>query len=105
VGSTLKFSLSADASVTVAISLKASGRRAGKSCVAPAKAKPGAAKCTRYVAKGQFALSGKAGPNSFRFNGKLGGKALTPGGYQASLTAHDGAGNNSAATANFTITR
>ena len=29
--------------------------------------------------KGSFSVSGAAGPNSFKFSGKLGGKALKPG--------------------------
>jgi streptogramin lyase len=105
VGSVLRFSLSEDASVTATISLKAAGRRSGRNCVAPGKAKPEAKKCSRYVSKGAQVIAGKAGANKIAFSGKVGGKALRPGSYQASLTARDAAGNTSAtATATFTIT-
>ena len=78
-GSKLKFSLSEASSVTVAIAFKAAGRRAGKKCVAPGKAKPGAKQCARYLAKGTLALKGVAGANEFDFSGKLRGKPLAPG--------------------------
>ncbi|HTT94138.1 MAG TPA: hypothetical protein VMF55_05660 [Solirubrobacterales bacterium] len=103
-GSTLGFSLSEAATVTVTIALKAPGRRAGKNCVAPGKAKPGAKRCIRYQPKGQLPLVGKAGENKLAFSGKVGGKPLAAGSYQASLVAKDAAGNASpAATASFTI--
>jgi virginiamycin B lyase len=105
-GSTLKFSLSETASVTATFALKVSGRRAGKNCVAPGKAKPGAAKCFRYLPKGTLSLKGAAGANKIVFSGKVNGKFLSPGAYQASLTARDSASNASAiTTASFTIVR
>jgi streptogramin lyase len=105
-GSTLTFSLSEAASVTTVIAAKAHGRRAGRACVAPGKAKPGAKRCIRFVTKGSMKLTGAAGSNKSKFTGKLNGKALSPGGYRATLSARDGAGNASvAATANFTILR
>lgn len=103
-GSSLKLSLSEAASVTATIVKSVSGRRSGKKCVAPGKAKPGAAKCTRYVTKGGLTLSAKQGPNKFPFSGKLKGKALPPGAYQATFVARDAAGNSSSSrTAAFTI--
>jgi streptogramin lyase len=103
-GSKLKFSLSEAGAVTATISAKARGRRSGKSCVAPAKAPAKAAKCTRLVRKGALALSGAAGPNKLAFSGKVGGKALAPGAYQAALVARDAAGNASAPSlAGFTV--
>jgi virginiamycin B lyase len=104
VGSVLKFSLSEDASVTATISLKVPGRRAGRNCVAPRKAKAGAKKCTRYLSRGQVAMAAKRGANRFTFSGKVRGRALAVGAYQASLVAKDAAGNPSTvATASFTI--
>ncbi|OJU85743.1 MAG: hypothetical protein BGO11_11875 [Solirubrobacterales bacterium 70-9] len=103
-GTTLKFSLSEAATVTVTVSRKVSGRRSGRKCVAPGKAKPGASRCPRLVPKGQLHVAGQMGRNSVRFSGKLNGKSLPPGSYQSSLTARDSAGNSSiAAKANFTI--
>jgi streptogramin lyase len=104
-GSTLKFTLSEAATVTATIARKAPGRRAGRKCVAPRKAQPGAKKCSRYLPKGALKLAANPGANTFPFKAKLAGKPLAPGGYRASLTARDPAGNTSAAvTAPFTIT-
>jgi hypothetical protein len=51
-------------------------------------------------------LEGGAGVNKFAFSGRLGRKALAPGGYRATLVARDGAGNDSAPKlASFTIVR
>jgi streptogramin lyase len=103
-GSKLKFSLSENATVTVVIARSAPGRRAGRACVAPGKAKPGAAKCARSLPQGTLTLSGHAGPNLVPFTGKVAGKALAPGSYKATLGARDAAGNLSASkTAAFTI--
>lgn len=103
-GSTLKFTLSEAGKVTATVAKPAPGRRAGKKCVAPGKAKPSAAKCTRYVNKGTLSLNGKQGSNMAPFSGKLKGKALPPGPYRAILIARDGAGNASQPrTAAFTI--
>lgn len=105
-GSTLTFSLSEDASVTATVAIKAPGRRSGKACVAPGKAKPGAAICSRYLPKGKLNLAGRSGANKVSFSGKVAGKVLRPGTYQASFVARDPAGNSSvAATAHFTIAR
>lgn len=103
-GAKLKFSLSEAAKVTVTIARKAAGRKAGTRCVAPGKAKPGAAKCTRYVKVGSLTPNGAQGANQVPFNGKLKGRALAPGGYRATLIARDAAGNASAPKlASFTI--
>ena len=40
-------------------------------------------KCSSFkLLKGSFSVTGAAGPNSFRFSGKLGGKTLKPGSYR-----------------------
>lgn len=103
-GTKLKFSLSEPAKVTATIARKARGRKAGKKCVAPGKAKPGAARCTRFLTVGKLTPNGVQGANSVPFNGKLKGRALIPGAYRATLVARDAAGNASAPRlAGFTI--
>ncbi len=105
-GSTLKLSLSEAATVTATIARKAPGRKLGKKCTAPGKAKATAKKCTRYLTKGTMTLNGAAGANQYPFSGKLGRKSLVPGSYLATLIARDGAGNDSAPKATgFTIVR
>lgn len=105
-GSTLRFSLSEAASVAVTVAREVPGRRLGSRCVAPGKAKPGARKCPRFVRKGELGLKGAAGPNRIAFSGRLGGRALGPGRYRASLLARDEAGNTSSPSfAGFVIVR
>jgi virginiamycin B lyase len=94
-GSKLRSSLSEAASVAVTIAREVPGRRLGNRCVAPAKAKPGAKKCLRFVRKGGLRLKGAAGPNKVAFSGRLGGRALGPGRYRATFIATDGAGTAS----------
>lgn len=94
-GSKLEFSLSEAASVAATIAREAPGRRVGQQCVAVGKAKPGAKRCRRLLHAGDLSLSGAAGANAIAFSGRLGGKALGPGHYRATLLARDGAGNMS----------
>lgn len=105
-GTTLRFGLSETATVTATIARKAAGRKQGKKCVAPGKAKPGAQRCWRYLTKGAPKFAGASGSNSVRFSGRVKGKALAPGSYRATLVARDGAGNASAPkVATFSIVR
>jgi hypothetical protein len=56
---------------------------------------------------GSFQRSGVAGPNGFRFSGRLRGRKLAPGAYRLRATPTDAAGNRprAAATARFRIRR
>jgi hypothetical protein len=49
---------------------------------AKGKHKPAFKHCTRYVAAGTFTHADVAGPNTFHFTGRLGGKRLRPGRYR-----------------------
>jgi len=104
-GAALTFSLSEAASVRFSVAALLSGRRSGRSCVAPAKGKRGAKRCTRVVAvKGSFAVAGKAGANKLRITGRLAGKRLPRGSYRLTAVATDAAKNTAApVTAKFTI--
>jgi hypothetical protein len=83
VGATVSYALSAAASVSFSVERKVLGRKAGTKCVAKTKANKGKPKCPLYKAvKGGFTHSGAAGANSFKFSGRIGGKALKPGAYR-----------------------
>jgi streptogramin lyase len=94
-GSTLRFSLSEAASVTVTLARGVPGRRLGSRCVAPGKAKPSAGRCARFVGSGGLKIDGAAGPNKLAFSGRPAGRALRPGRYRATFIAADPAGNAS----------
>ena len=63
-------------------------------------------RCKKTSKAGTLSLRGKAGANSFKFSGKLGGKRLKPGGYRARITAADAVGNKSGPiVVKFTVRR
>jgi hypothetical protein len=105
-GTTLRYTLSEDAAVYVAIGRKRPGLlRAGR-CqpVTGAKGRrlrrrrPGR-RCVALKPIAIFTRSGVAGANSFRFSGRIGTHALRPGRFRLAMNAIDTAGNSSAAHA------
>ncbi len=83
IATTANYSLSAAATVTFTVERRLPGRRVGKHCVKQTKANRTKKKCSRFKpVKGAFTHSGQAGSNSFKFSGRLNGKALKPGGYR-----------------------
>jgi DNA-binding beta-propeller fold protein YncE len=90
-----RFRLSEAARVRIAIERALAGRRKGGRCVAPAKARKGAKRCTRWRAVTTLRKQGRTGPNSVRFSGKVRGRALRAGRYRALATAKDAVGNRS----------
>jgi hypothetical protein len=88
VGATVFFSLNASAIVTFKAKRKATGRKAGKKCVKQTKANRGKPKCALLKpVKGSFTVAGVAGPNAFKFSGRIGKRTLGPGKYMLSGSA------------------
>jgi len=106
-GSRVSYRLDEAASVRFTIQQPRSGRRVGKRCVAPTRRNRRRRRCTRYVTlSGSFSHAGRAGKNSFRFSGRLRGKALRPGSYRLSGVPTDAAGNRGQTfLASFTIAK
>lgn len=103
-GTTVRYTLSEAARVTIAISRQVSGRRSGARCVKPAGKVRRAKRCTRYVLAGTLTRTGVPGPNSVAFSGRIANRKLTPGRYRMLLVSTDTAGNRSKATQlRFTI--
>lgn len=94
-GTAFRYTLSEAASVKIVIAQRRAGRRKGRRCVAPTKKLRRAKKCTRITRKGTLRRASRQGANTVAFSGQIGGKALRPGRYQATLTATDAAGNAS----------
>ena len=94
-GTVFKYTLSEAGTVSIVISRRVRGRRLGRKCVAPAKRLANAKKCTRIVVNATLIRASHQGANSVAFSGRIGSKALTPGIYQATLTASDPAKNTS----------
>jgi hypothetical protein len=81
--------------VTLKIQRALAGRRQGGGCVRPTPKLRHAKRCTRYRTIGTLARSAGRGANSTRFTGRIGKRALRPGGYRALLSATDAAANRS----------
>jgi hypothetical protein len=86
------YTLNTADNVTFTLGLKSPGREVRDHCVKPTSKSKHKKACTRLVAvHGKIAQTGKAGANSFVFNGKIGGHKLAPGTYQLTATPAGGA--------------
>jgi len=95
-GTKVGFALSEASSVKFTIQRKTSGRRAKGKCRAATRGNRFKPKCTLWKnVAGSFTVRGKAGKNSFTFRGRVGGRALKPGGYRLNGTATDPSRNAS----------
>jgi hypothetical protein len=90
-----RFRLSESARVRIGIERALAGRRKGRRCVAPGKARRGAKRCTRWRRLTTLRKQATSGPNSVRFSGKVRGRSLRAGRYRALATATDAVGNRS----------
>lgn len=90
VGTTVSYTVSLAATVTFTVERRSVGRRVGKACRKQTRANRDRKPCPRFKPlKGSFSHVGAAGGNSFRFTGRIGGRALKPGGFR--LVARAGA--------------
>jgi Big-like domain-containing protein len=104
-GTTFSFGLSVDAKVTVAIQRVRTGRKVGKRCLAPTRARARKPRCLRLVAAGTLSRTGHAGLNRVAFTGRIGRRALSPGAYRAVFTAANAAGRSTPRTIGFEVVR
>jgi hypothetical protein len=77
--------------VQIVVERVLAGRRSGTRCVRPTPKLRRAPRCTRFARVRNLRFAGKAGSNTAR----VGGRALAPGKYRATLTATDAARNTS----------
>jgi hypothetical protein len=97
IGTRVSYKLSEAGSTKFTVDRKSSGRKVGKRCRAQTKANRHRKACVRWVqVKGSFTVAGKAGKNSFKFRGRIGGKRLKPGSYRLNGRSTDRAKNKSA---------
>lgn len=105
-GTTFRYKLSEPATVKIDLQQLLPGRKKGKACVKPTAKLGKAKKCLRAVSQGTLTRASHAGANTVPFSGRIGTRSLRPGGYQAVLTAIDGAGNGSGRkTLSFKVVR
>jgi len=95
-GTRVSYKLSEKAAVNFRVERAVLGRFVGGRCVRPKRSNRTKRRCTRYVTlRGSFTDKGKAGKNSFKFRGRLGGRKLRPGRYRLRAVATDPAKNRS----------
>ena len=103
-GTRVSYRDSTTATTTLTIFRVTSGIRHGRSCVAlHGRAPKHSHRCTLLVSVGTFHHSDHAGLNSFRFRGRLAGRALAPGLYVLQAVAVDASGASRPVKARFTI--
>jgi hypothetical protein len=102
---TIRFTLSERATVRIGISQKLTGRRAGGRCVKPTAKLAKRRACTRFKHRTTLVRANvRAGQRAIAFSGRIRGRALSPGGYSARISATDSAHHRSRTkTASFTI--
>jgi hypothetical protein len=107
-GTTLRVTLSAPAKLQITITTSAPGLRSGRSCLAPtAKLRRRHAKrCRRTLTIGTLTRANKPqGPNRIPFSGRIGHHALSPGAYNADLSASNAGGRSRTLALAFVIVR
>ena len=96
VGSRVSYRLSEAATVSFRVQRAAAGRRVGGRCRRPTRANRTRPRCARYVLlRGSLRHAGSAGPNRFKFTGRLRGRKLRPARYRLRARSVDAAGNTS----------
>ncbi len=109
-GTTIRYTLSEAAKVTLRFERKLKGRRVKKGkkrvCAKPTRKNRKKRKCTRYKGAGTLTRTSKQGKNSVKFTGRIGKKALKRGSYRLVVRATDAAGNKSKArTLSFKVVK
>jgi hypothetical protein len=102
-GTTFSFRLDQDATVTVKITRKRSGRKVGRACRAPTRANRKRPRCTRFVAAKTLTRTAHVGVDKIAFSGRFGRKAVPVGSYRATFTAANGNGTSRAQGLDFKI--
>jgi|GEM_PF-171623 len=105
IGTAFHLTLSAAASLQIAITQAAPGLRHGRSCVAPTNElkRVHAERCTRTLTLATLTRGEPKGADSVPFSGRIGQRALSAGAYQAVLSASDAAGDSRPVTLGFVV--
>jgi virginiamycin B lyase len=107
-GTTLRYTLSEQASAVLRIERRAPGRRIRGTCRKPPRGgKRNGARCSRFVRAGTLTRASHPGANAVAFSGRIGRRALRVGRYRVLISATDAAGNVTARSpsSGFTIVR
>jgi virginiamycin B lyase len=106
VGTTFSFRVSEQSTTTFTFTQLLSGRKVGRRCLAPTRARRNRRRCTRLITvRPSLAYTTSAARHRLKFQGRLSRrKRLKPGRYQLSVQSTDAARNKSRArTLRFTV--
>jgi hypothetical protein len=96
-GTTIRYTVSAPATVTIVVERAMKGRRSGSKCVKATAKLKGKKSCTRYVKASTLQrVHTSAGAKKVRFSGRVGKRTMAYGTYRMRATARAGAGTPSA---------
>ena len=104
-GTVFSFRLDRAATVKLAITRRAKGRRVGHRCVPATRRLRSKRACTRNITVATLTRSAQAGLNRLPFSGRLRSRALAPTRYEAVFTAADSAGVSAARALAFKVVR
>jgi hypothetical protein len=107
-GTSFRLTLSSPSRVRIAITRSARGLRRGRHCLRPSRKlrQKDTKKCIRTLSMGALTRRLEpAGPDGVAFTGRIGHRPLSPGAYEAVLTASGAGGSSIPATLTFTIVR
>jgi hypothetical protein len=104
-GTVFSFALDRAASVKIAIQTTTAGRRVRRACRPASPRLSRKPRCTRTVTIATLTRAGHTGLNKVAFSGRISGKALKPGRYQALFSAIDAAGASAPHSLSFTIVK
>jgi hypothetical protein len=104
-GTVFSFQLDRAATVTIVIQRIERGRRVGHACSPDTRLLSRKPRCARAVTVATFTRTAHPGRNNVPFTGRINGKALHPGSYQAVFTASNAAGTSARQTLLFTVVK
>jgi PKD repeat protein len=104
VGTIFSFTLNTTATVRIAVTQRAKGRKSGKKCVKQTSKATKAKSCSLTVTITTLTVIGRSGANKVAYLGAIGKhRKLKPGTYTATFTATDTAGKSKTAKLKFTV--
>jgi hypothetical protein len=106
VGTTFTFTLNTTATLKLTFTHRVGGRKVKHKCVAPTRHNRHDRACKRTVTAGTLTLTGHAGTDKIRFQGRLSKhRKLAPGTYTLTIAASNTSGRSRPRSIKFTIAR
>jgi hypothetical protein len=102
-GAMVSYTDTQSATTTFTVQHLVEGRRQGRSCVKPTKHNRSRGRCIRVITIGGFTHADAAGPNRFRFTGRVDGRKLSLGSYRLRAIPRNAAGNGPAVYVPFRV--